>query len=123
MLGLILVKVGEQISFNAALAATTVALAKGAGEGLGLGWVRRFGELGLRRGFEVVMSWIWEVWIKSWEMLVGGGPSIGGIAKEPRVVVRLLHGDQCQRASFGRMLNLDQLASGGTHDHESAPRP
>ena len=101
MLRLILVEVGEQISFNAALAPTTVDLAKGAGEGLRLRWVRRFGELGLRRGFEVVMSWIWEIWIKNWETLVGGGPSIGGVMKEPRVVVRLLHGDR-KKVSFGR---------------------
>ena len=61
MLRLIVVKVEVKTLFDGASALTIVAVAKGGREGSRLGLILRFGELVLRRGFEVVRTcWIWE---------------------------------------------------------------
>lgn len=84
-------------SFTATFAVTTGTFiaVEGTGEGPRLKFLLGLRELVLRgvlrRISKVARRWFWEVWIASWGALVSEWLSTKGIAKEPGVIVWLLH--------------------------------
>ena len=109
VLRFLIVKVEVKTLIGGMFLLAIVTVAKGAGEASRLGFVLRFRELVLRRGFEAGRArWIWEAGPNARERLVANVFWVRGVGKKPRVVARLLHGALVLRMPIHQHNSLDQ---------------